>query len=96
MSNPGWPLSPGTMSAHGPLATSNVLRFWAVRGIRFGGLWRHSEFVKLWAGQTISLFGSQVSQLAIPGLPAREIFLHLPTRFVRNPAAGFLRRTARP
>ena len=37
-----------------------------VRGISFGGLWRHPEFVKLWAGQTISLFGSEISQLAIP------------------------------
>jgi len=37
-----------------------------VRVIRFEGLWRHPEFMKLWAGQTISLFGSQVSQLAIP------------------------------
>jgi MFS family permease len=37
-----------------------------VLGIRFGGLWRHPEFVKLWAGQSISMFGSQVSQLAIP------------------------------
>lgn len=30
------------------------------------GLWRHPEFLKLWAGQTISRFGSEVSQLAIP------------------------------
>src|SRR5207249_2534720 len=37
-----------------------------VRGISFGGLWRHSEFVKLWAGHTISRFGSEISQLAIP------------------------------
>jgi MFS family permease len=37
-----------------------------VRGISFGGLWRHTEFVKLWAGQSISLFGSEISQLAIP------------------------------
>jgi len=37
-----------------------------VRGMRFGGLWRHSEFVKLWAGHTISRFGSEISQLAIP------------------------------
>ncbi len=35
-------------------------------GIRFGGLWRHPEFVRLWTGQTISQFGTQVSQLAIP------------------------------
>ncbi|HEV7679656.1 MAG TPA: MFS transporter [Candidatus Dormibacteraeota bacterium] len=29
-------------------------------------LWRHSDFVKLWAGQSISQLGSQVSLLAIP------------------------------
>jgi MFS family permease len=37
-----------------------------VRGIRFEGLWRHPEFLKLWTGQTISQFGTQISQLAIP------------------------------
>src|SRR5947209_20003182 len=31
-----------------------------------GGLWSHGDFLKLWSGQTISEFGSQVSQLAIP------------------------------
>jgi MFS family permease len=31
-----------------------------------GGLWRHPDFMKLWTGQAISEFGSQVSQLAIP------------------------------
>ncbi len=31
-----------------------------------GGLWRHGDFIKLWTGQSISQFGSQVSQLAIP------------------------------
>ncbi len=31
-----------------------------------GGLWNHADFLKLWSGQTISEFGSQVSQLAIP------------------------------
>lgn len=35
-------------------------------GVRFSGLWRHREFGKLWAGQTISLFGSQVTFLALP------------------------------
>ncbi|HEX5506174.1 MAG TPA: MFS transporter [Thermomicrobiales bacterium] len=33
---------------------------------RFGGLWRQPEFLKLWAGQTVSLFGSQVTSLALP------------------------------
>jgi MFS family permease len=32
----------------------------------FSGLWRHSDFVKLWLGHTISRFGSEISQLAIP------------------------------
>ncbi|HEV3231025.1 MAG TPA: MFS transporter [Candidatus Dormibacteraeota bacterium] len=35
----------------------------------FGGaLWGNPDFLKLWAGQTISRFGSQVSQLALPTL----------------------------
>ena len=31
-----------------------------------GGLWRHSEFRKLWAAESISVFGSQFSGLALP------------------------------
>src|SRR5581483_4775969 len=30
------------------------------------GLWRHSDFLKLRAGQTVSLLGSQVTLLALP------------------------------
>jgi MFS family permease len=30
------------------------------------GLWRHRDFTKLWAGQTISHVGSQISLLALP------------------------------
>ncbi|HET8628701.1 MAG TPA: MFS transporter [Thermomicrobiales bacterium] len=33
---------------------------------RFAGLWRHPDFLKLWAGQTVSAFGDQVSLLALP------------------------------
>ena len=29
-------------------------------------LWRHSDFMKLWTGQTISQLGDEVTQLAIP------------------------------
>jgi MFS family permease len=29
-------------------------------------LWRHRDFTRLWAGQTVSVFGSQVTQLALP------------------------------
>jgi MFS family permease len=35
-----------------------------------GGLWGHADFLKLWAGQSISEFGSQVSALALPWLAA--------------------------
>src|SRR5215510_3586111 len=33
---------------------------------QFTGLWRHPDFLKLWAGQTISVFGSQITALALP------------------------------
>jgi MFS family permease len=38
----------------------------SLRFLPRGGLWSHSDFLKLWTGQTISEFGSQISQLAIP------------------------------
>ena len=31
-----------------------------------GGLWRHGDFLKLWSATTVSQFGTQVSQLALP------------------------------
>ena len=33
---------------------------------RTGGLWHHRDFLRLWAGETVSLFGSQVTELAMP------------------------------
>ncbi|MDB5079038.1 MAG: hypothetical protein JWP00_962 [Chloroflexi bacterium] len=33
---------------------------------KFTGLWRHPDFLKLWSGETISLFGSQVTLLGLP------------------------------
>jgi len=33
---------------------------------RLTGLWRHPDFLKLWLGQTISLFGSQITEWALP------------------------------
>jgi hypothetical protein len=29
-------------------------------------LWRHRDFMLLWGGQTVNLFGSQISWLAVP------------------------------
>jgi MFS family permease len=36
-------------------------RLWPV-----GGLWRHPDFLKLWSAETVSQFGTQVGQLALP------------------------------
>ncbi len=36
-------------------------RYWPT-----GGLWRHRDFLKLWSAETVSQFGTQVSQLALP------------------------------
>jgi hypothetical protein len=33
---------------------------------RSTGLWRHANFLRLWTGQTISQFGSQITLLALP------------------------------
>jgi MFS family permease len=33
---------------------------------RLTGLWRHPDFVRLWAGQTVSIFGSLVTRTALP------------------------------
>ena len=53
------------------------------------GLWSHPDFVKLWTGQTISEFGSQVSQLAIPWLAA--LGLHAsPIQFSLLGVLGFM------
>jgi MFS family permease len=54
-----------------------------------GGLWNHRDFLKLWTGQSISEFGSQVSQLAIPWLAA--VGLHAsPFEFSLLGVLGFL------
>lgn len=34
--------------------------------LRFDGLWRHRDFMRLWLAQGISDFGSYISQLALP------------------------------
>jgi MFS family permease len=42
-------------------------RVTASRGhLRLGSLWSHADFMKLWLGQSVSLFGSQVTLLALP------------------------------
>src|SRR5512136_3192584 len=34
--------------------------------MRFTGLWRHADFVKLWAGQTVSELGSRITREGLP------------------------------
>src|SRR5204863_277439 len=54
-----------------------------------GRLWSHADFLKLWAGQSFSEFGSQVSVLAIPWLAA--VGLHVnPIEFSLLEVLSFL------
>ncbi len=54
-----------------------------------GGLWGHADFLKLWTGQSISEFGSQISGLAIPWLAAVELNAS-PFEFALLGVLGFL------
>src|SRR5881409_3839904 len=54
-----------------------------------GGLWSNGDFLKLWAGQSVSEFGSQISVLAIAWLAA--VGLHAtPFEFSLLTVLGFL------
>jgi predicted MFS family arabinose efflux permease len=37
---------------------------------QFSGLWRHPDFLKLWTGQTVSIFGTLVTRFAVPLIAA--------------------------
>jgi MFS family permease len=43
------------------------------RSRRGGELWRHRDFTRLWAGESVSEFGSQVSMLAVPLIAVRTL-----------------------
>jgi len=43
---------------------------------RRGSLTRHPDFAKLWAGQTISLFGSSITALALPSVAILTLGAH--------------------
>jgi MFS family permease len=66
----------------------------APRG-RGNRLWRHPDFAKLWAGQTISLFGSSITALALPsvailtlGANAYQVGLLQAVQFLAFPLLG--------
>jgi len=52
-------------SLPGDIEPTNLLAGLGARS-RFGGLWRHHDFMRLWAGQTVSRFGSTVTREALP------------------------------
>src|SRR5207249_1191460 len=80
----------------------SVKPFWPAHG-----LWRHRDFLKLWAGQTISEFGSQFSLVALPltaiyvlhakafAVAALTIFEQLPFLLFALPAGVWVDRLAR-
>lgn len=45
----------------------------APTGVATGGLWRHGDFNRLWAGQTVSIVGSGVTELALPSLAVLQL-----------------------
>jgi MFS family permease len=56
---------------------------------RLTGLWRHPDFLKLWAGRTISLAGSGVTMLALP-LTAATVLEATPAQMGILEATGAL------
>jgi MFS family permease len=62
-----------------------------------GRLWRHPDFLKLWIGQTVDLFGGQVTDLALPTLAILllhaspfQVGLLIALEFVGYPALGLI------
>jgi MFS family permease len=45
---------------------------WSLKRPR-GGLWGHPDFMKLWIGQSISEFGTPISQIAIPWIAIKTL-----------------------
>src|SRR5687768_1602527 len=40
---------------------------------RLNGLWRHTDFMKFWTGQTISVVGTGITSLALPLIAAATL-----------------------
>lgn len=72
-----------------------------------GGLWRHSDFLKLWSAETVSQFGSQFTALAFPltavivlhasvfEIAALDVLLFLPFVLISLPAGVWIDRMRR-
>ncbi|PLT48024.1 major facilitator superfamily MFS_1 [Paenibacillus pasadenensis] len=59
------------------------------RKLGFNGLWKDSDFMKFWSGETLSLFGVQITSLAIP-LVAAETLQVTPAQMGLLNAAQYL------
>lgn len=70
----------------GDIATSNPD---AATEAGLPSLWRHPDFRKLWAGETVSLFGSQITLLALPLTAVLELRA-TPAQMGILGAAGYL------
>gem|GEM_PF-4576918 len=46
------------------------------RVVKLTGLWQHADFMKLWLGQTVSLLGDAVTDLALPLTGNSQPILH--------------------
>jgi MFS family permease len=72
-----------------------------------GGLWRHSDFLKLWSAETVSQFGSQFTALALPltavivlhasvfEIAALDVVVFLPFVLISLPAGVWVDRLPR-
>jgi len=63
------------------------------RARRFGGLWRHTDFLKLWGGQTVSLFGTWATPYTLAAIlifhvTAPQIALLTAARYVPGLVVG--------
>jgi MFS family permease len=71
-----FPLSPDVEEGTGAVETaqpSSLVGRWLDSRLPTGGLWRHSDFLRLWASETVSQLGTQLSMLALPLLAALSL-----------------------
>lgn len=85
-----------------------TVRLPTARRLRLSGpLWRNGDFLRLWSGQTISAFGSEITELALPLLAilvldaspfqvaALGVVATLPWLFLSLPAGAWVDRLPR-
>jgi hypothetical protein len=83
------------------------MRSWRAGVRRRGPLWGNADFLRLWAGQTISAFGSEITELALPlvailvldasafQVATLGVVIGLPWLFLSLPAGAWVDRLRR-